>query len=264
MSETNRDEMAAQTKETLAAWNAFQRRLLTLVEAMGHDEDRLVLEVGESQELPKAEFCIEVGRVVARVAGMTRRETDIGRERLVCQAILLLRKAAGIPHPDLLTHRASGPVGQMSQVLGLEWTGGRRPALDFYRDLDKERLLELLEETIGEVHAEGRDEDDDIFLDHAGQRVFVRVLPNVAAIEIFTRAAHGARSRHQAALEVGILNRSNPWVWWQILGRDIIQTSTVEMNPFVPHHLMTTLDVFLTAMTATRDDLALRVGGEVA
>ena len=41
------------------------------------------------------------------------------------------------------------------------------------------------------------------------------------------------------------------------------QTATVETMPFAPHHLMTTMDVFLDAMT-TRDDLALRVGGEVA
>ena len=69
--------------------------------------------------------------------------------------------------------------------------------------------------------------------------------------------------RRQAAVEVGILNRSNPWIWWQVIGRAIVQTATVETMPFAPHHLMTTMAVFLDAMT-TRDDLALRVGGEVA
>ena len=83
------------------------------------------------------------------------------------------------------------------------------------------------------------------------------------ATVISTRVAHGARSRRQAAVEVGILNRSNPWIWWQVIGRDIVQTATVETMPFAPNHLMTTMDVFLDAMT-TRDDLALRVGGEVA
>ena len=83
------------------------------------------------------------------------------------------------------------------------------------------------------------------------------------AIVISTRVAHGARSRRQAAVEVGILNRSNAWVWWQVIGRDIVQTATVEALPFAPHHLMTTMEVFLDAMK-TRDDLALRVGGDVA
>lgn len=66
-----------------------------------------------------------------------------------------------------------------------------------------------------------------------------------------------------AAVEVGILNRSNPWIWWQVVGHDIFQTATVESMPFAPYHLMTTMAVFLKAMQL-RDDLALRVGGEVA
>ena len=91
----------------------------------------------------------------------------------------------------------------------------------------------------------------------------VRVLPDAPAIEITTRVAHGARSRRQAAVEVGILNRSNAWVWWQVVGHDIFQTATVESMPFAPYYLMTTMAVFLKAMQL-RDDLALRVGGEVA
>lgn len=264
MTDTNRDEMATETAEIRLAWRGFERRLLTLVEAMQHDQDRLILEVGDSKELPKAEFRMEAGRVVARIGDMNRRESRIGRAALVRHTILLLRKTAGVPHPDLLTHRAAGPVGQLSQVLGLEWTGGTRPELDFYIEPDKERMLELLQETIGQDHEVGRDDDGDLFLDHAGQRIFVRIHENFAAIEIFTRVAHGARSRRQAAVEVGILNRSTPWIWWQVSGRDIIQTATVELSPFVPHHLMTTLEVFLLAMTGTRADLALRIGGEVA
>ena len=34
--------------------------------------------------------------------------------------------------------------------------------------------------------------------------------------------------------------------------------------PFAPAHLDAMLDVFLETMTATRDDLAFRVGGRVA
>ena len=120
-----------------------------------------------------------------------------------------------------------------------------------------------MEDALNGVYDVGRDEDDDLFVEHLGQRVWVQVLPDAPAIVISTRVAHGARSRRQAAVEVGILNRSNAWVWWQVIGRDIVQTATVEAMPFAPHHLMTTMDVFLDAMK-TRDDLALRVGGEVA
>ena len=125
-------------------------------------------------------------------------------------------------------------------------------------------MLELVEQTIGAEMPVGRDEDDDFFVDHDGQRIWIRVLPNVPAIEISARAAHGTISRRQAAVEVGILNRSNPWIWWQVIGRDVFQTAIIDTSPFAPRHLMTTLEIFCQALSATRDDLALRVGGEVA
>lgn len=176
---------------------------------------------------------------------------------------MLLRNIAAVPHPDLLTHRAAGRINQMSPVLGLAWTGGARPPLDFFVESDREALVDLVEDALADVYAVGRDEDDDVFLDHLGQRVWVQVLPDAAAIQITTRVAHGVNSRRQAAVEVGILNRSDPWIWWQVIGRDVFQTATVESMPFAPHHLMTTMAVFLLAMQI-RDDLALRVGGEVA
>lgn len=265
MTDIDHEEMAAGAEEIWQAWKDFERRLLTLVEAMRHPQDRLVLEVGISDEVPRVDFRICGGNLLARVGEDEYTENHaVGREPLVHRAIMLLRNIAGIPHPDLLTHQAEGPVAQLTPVLGLAWTGGDRPSPDVYIETDPEALVDLVEDVLGDVYAVGRDEDDDVFLDHLGQRVWVRVLQDAPAIEITTRVAHRARSRRQAAVEVGILNRSDPWVWWQVVGHDVFQTATIETMPFAPHHLMTTMAVFLTALTATRDDLALRVGGEVA
>ena len=257
-------EMAAGVEEIHAAWKAFERKLLTLVEAMAHPQDRLVLEVGEQVEVPMVAFRMQSGALCATVGDDEYTENHaIGREPLVHRAIMVLRNIVGVPHPQLLTHRAEGPVAQMSPVLGLAWTGGLRTAPDVYAETDREALVDIVEEALSDDYEVFRDEDDDLYLEHLGQRVWVQVLPDAPAIVISTRVAHGARSRRQAAVEVGILNRSNPWIWWQVIGRDIVQTATVETMPFAPHHLMTTMAVFLDAMT-TRDDLALRVGGEVA
>ena len=264
MTDIDHEEMAAGAEEIWQAWKDFERRLLTLVETMGHPQDRLVLEVGGSHEVPTVDFRIDAGELTATIGDDHYREHIPGREPIVHRAIMLLRNIAGIPHPDLLTHQAEGPVAQLTQVLGLAWTGGNRPSPDVYIETDREALVDLVEDALGDVYSVGRDEDDDVFLDHLGQRVWVRVLPDAPAIEITTRVAHRARSRRQAAVEVGILNRSNPWVWWQVVGHDVFQTATIETMPFAPHHLMTTMAVFLNALTATRDDLALRVGGEVA
>ncbi len=265
MTDINHEELAAGAEEIHLAWKDFERRLLTLVEAMRHPQDRLVLELGDSPEVPTVEFRIYRGNLLAKVGEDEYTENHaLGREPLVHRAIMLLRNIAGVPHPHLLTHRATGPIAQMSPVLGLAWTGGPRPTPDFYIESDRGRLIDIVEEQLMEVHEVGRDDVDDLFIEHLGQKVWVRVLPDAPAIEIFTRVTHAAHSQRQAAVEVGILNRSNPWVWWQVVGRDVFQTATVESMPFAPHHLMTTLAVFLKAMTATRDDLALRVGGQVA
>ena len=257
-------EMAAGVEEIHAAWKAFERKLLTLVETMAHPQDRLVLEVGERVEVPMVEFRIEGGAFRATVGEVEYTE-DLanGREPIVHRASMVLRNIVGVPHPQLLTHSADGPCARLSPVLGLAWTGGPRPAPEVYAETDREVLLDIVEDALDGVYDVGRDEDDDLFVEHLGQRVWVQVLPDAPAIVISTRVAHGARSRRQAAVEVGILNRSNAWVRWQVIGRDIVQTATVEAMPFAPHHLMTTMEVFLDAMK-TRDDLALRVGGEVA
>lgn len=257
-------EMTAGVEEINAAWKAFERKLLTLVEAMAHPQDRLVLEVGEQVEVPVVAFNMEGGVLCATVGDDEYTENHaIGREPLVHRATMLLRNIVGVPHPHLLTHRAEGPVAQMSPVLGLAWTGGPRPAPEVYVETDREVLLDIVEETLAGFYDVGRDEDDDLFVEHLGQRVWVQVLPDAPAVVINTRVAHGVRSRRQAAVEAGILNRSNAWVWWQVIGRDIVQSATVDTMPFAPHHLLTTMEVFLDAMK-TRDDLALRVGGEVA
>lgn len=264
MSEINHEDRAAQVEEVHAAWKSFERRLLTLVEAMRHEQDRLVLEIRGSDEVPRVAFCLRGDMLQATIGDDEYDECFVEREAIVHRAIMLLRNIALVPHPDLLTHRASGSCASMSQVLGLAWTGGERPPLDFYVELDRDRLLDLLEEVIGAVHEVGRDDDDDLFVDHAGQRVYVRLSQDAAAIQIFALVTRDVRSRHQTAVELAVLNRSSLWITWQLWERSIQQTAVVDTTPFAPQHLMTTLALFIQTMVATRHDLALRVGGEVA
>ena len=256
-------EMAAGVAEVNREWRAFEHRLSTFVHTMQVEGESLVLEIGrggELHDLPTIEFTMG-DRLRAVIGGDRYDEQVAGRDAIVHRAIMLLRNIAEIPHPQLLTHRASGPCAAWSGVLGLAWTKGAGPG--YAHASSRDALLDLVEETIGTHIAVGRDEDDDFFVDHAGQRVWIRVLGE-AAVEISARVAHGAHSRRQAAVEVSILNRSSQWIWWQILGRDIYQTATIDAAPFAPEHLSSTLALFLDTMTSTRDDLALRVGGQVA
>ena len=51
---------------------------------------------------------------------------------------------------------------------------------------------------------------------------------------------------------------------WTLHDRSVWQTILLPGSPFVPSHLDAMLDVFFKAMTATRDDLAYRLGAKVA
>ena len=197
-------EMAAGVEEIHAAWKAFERKLLTLVEAMAHPQDRLVLEVGERVEVPMVAFRMQSGALCATVGDDEYTENHaIGREPLVHRAIMVLRNIVGVPHPQLLTHRADGPVAQMSPVLGLAWTGGLRTAPEVYVETDREALVDIVEEALSDDYEVFRDEDDDLFVEHLGQRVWVQVLPDAPAIVISTRVAHGARSRRHSSSNSG-------------------------------------------------------------
>ena len=108
------------------------------------------------------------------------------------------------------------------------------------------------------------DDDGDFVLHHLGQPVWVRVRADQPAVEIMARVAHDVHSRRATAVEIGLLNRDNLWVRWTLRDRTVWQTLVLPGSPFVPSHLDAMLDLFLEAMTSTRDDLAYRTGAKVA
>lgn len=120
---------------------------------------------------------------------------------------------------------------------------------------------QVLREKFGEVMV---DDDEDFVLRHLDQPVFVRVLPDQPAVQIFTRLVHGVRSRRGAAVEIGLLNRDDVWMKWILRDHSVWQSAMVPAMPFAETHLEVMLDLFWHSMERTRDDLALRTGGEVA
>lgn len=202
------------------------------------------------------------------------------------RVVAALRDRFGVTHPDLLTYRAWGPAAAGADQLGLCASGAvpvdtvdlpvRRHAegaaeslgtgeAEVHEPESRDDLLVLvgrvLRETCGEVMV---DDDGDFVLVHLGQPVFVRVLPDQPAVQVFTRVVHGVRSRRGAAVEVALLNRDEVWMKWILRETSIWQSAVVPAMPFAESHLVVMLELFLHAMETTRDDLALRTGGEVA
>ena len=108
------------------------------------------------------------------------------------------------------------------------------------------------------------DDDGDVVLTHMDQPVWVRARPDMPAVEIFARVVHDVHSRRATAVEIGLLNRDNLWVRWTLRERTVWQTLLLPASPFVPSHLDEMLDLYLAAMSETRDDLAYRTGAKVA
>ncbi|WP_183093205.1 TY-Chap domain-containing protein [Nocardioides stalactiti] len=199
------------------------------------------------------------------------------------QVVCVLRAHFGIAHPQLLTYNAWGPAAAGASVLGICATRdvpvdapqppkqrkpGPRPKKKGPRLVEpanRDELFEAVGQALAGICDEAPDVDDegDFFLEHMDQFVRVRVRHDSPTVEIVARVAHDVRSRRDTAVELGILNRDNPWVRWTLRDRAIWQQVAVPGLPFVPHHLAQRLDGFLTAMANTRDDLALRTRAKV-
>lgn len=201
-----------------------------------------------------------------------------GVAAVVGQAFTALRLHFKVPHPHLLTYEASGPAAARVGSLGLLASGDvpheqaaapvvlPPPASAALARMPASR--EELVAFVGAVlHAERPgdvtlDDDGDYVLHHLGQPVWVRVRQEQPAVEILARVAHGVYSRRATAVEIGLLNRDKAWTQWTLRDRDVWQTILLPGLPFVPVHLARMLEVFLAAMTETRDDLALRIGAK--
>ncbi|KRA37920.1 MULTISPECIES: T3SS (YopN, CesT) and YbjN peptide-binding chaperone 1 [unclassified Nocardioides] len=206
-------------------------------------------------------------------------------DEIVGTVVQALRQHFGIPHPQLLTYQAWGPAADEAEFLWLCATGdvpideptaaagtpseqGREPVLGqlALEPADREELVAYVASVLREKYeAETTlDDDGDFVLHHLGQPVWVRVRSDQPAVEIIARVAHDVHSRRSTAVEVGLLNRDSAWAKWDLRDRDVWQTLLLPGVPFVPRHLDAMLDVFLDAMTSTRDDLAYRTGAKVA
>ncbi len=108
------------------------------------------------------------------------------------------------------------------------------------------------------------DGDDDIVVRGFGYPVWVRVHQNQPAVQIFARVVRDVHSRRATATELAILNRDSAWCLWKQRGREVWPETMVLGRPFVPRHLDSMLDVFVSAVGEHRHDLAFRVGGKVA
>ena len=197
------------------------------------------------------------------------------------QTVQVLRDCFRVAHPQLLTYQAWGPAAEGASVLELCATGdvpieqsvapsaqdGAAPARGAIalEPADRDELLDMVASVLRRTYGTEpeADEDGDFVLEHMGQPVWVRVHTEQPAVQIMARVAHDVHSRRATAVEIGLLNRDNLWVRWNLRRREVWQTAALPGLPFVPSHLEEMLRIFCHAMTTHRDDLAYRTGARV-
>ena len=196
--------------------------------------------------------------------------TDPGR--LAHAVITACREQLGLPHPQLLTLRAEGPVASHTGPLRLIRSAavpvGRDPAdypnpIDVAVEVDshedaRQRYEELVERVTGRPCVV--DDDGHIVFDHVGHHMHIEFTPEVPFARIWAWVVRGVRSRSEAALEIARLNREDDLTSWVLDGRHVLQRTTVPVAPFLPRHAQSALEHFLFTYASTRDSIAGRLG----
>lgn len=206
--------------------------------------------------------------------------------------VVALREQFGVAHPELLTYRAWGRAAGAAGLLGLvastavpvdrvdrigpdapsgtslstvsgddeadEMTSFRR---EFTRPKDlTDVVIRFMRKNFDDVVV---DDTGALVVRHLGHLVFVNIMNEEPAVHVSARVVHNARSRAATAVEVELLNRDDLWMKWTVRRRTIWQEVTIPALPFAELHLAVLMDIFLHTLERTRDDLALRTGGEV-
>lgn len=182
------------------------------------------------------------------------------------------RDLLGVPHPQLLTLRAEGPVSAHTGPLRLLRTDcvpiGDDPAdypspvdvaVDVLDHVDaRERYEAIIERVTGRpcvVDDAGR-----LVFDHDGCRIHVEFARDDPHARIWAWVVRGVRSRSDAALEVARRNLGEGRTSWILDGRHVAQRTVVPVAPFLPRHAQFALEHFLYTFASTHATLARTLG----
>ncbi|WP_314037040.1 T3SS (YopN, CesT) and YbjN peptide-binding chaperone 1 [Dietzia sp. CH92] len=177
-----------------------------------------------------------------------------------------------VPHPQLLTLRCEGTVGRYTGALRLIRSDsvpvGRDPA-DYPNPIDVAVEVEDHEDARARYEAiiervTGRpcvvDDRGHLVFDLDGNRIHATFSEHEPYARLWAWVVRGVRSRADAALEVARLNAEDDLTAWVLVGRHVMQRTTVPVAPFLPRHAQFALEHFLITYSSTHAGIAARLG----
>lgn len=182
-------------------------------------------------------------------------------DRLAWMGVGALREVFGCVHPSFLTRSGMDEESPAPVVEPIQEPDEERVVV-FAKDRDElhahvvTALQVLLDEPEVKVDADG-----DVPIRTGRSVMFVRVLEQRPAIDVFAQIVLGPTDRERLAVELDILNRTHPLATFYTDGHAVVMSHRMMATPFVPMQLRIVVDRLLDDLDQIATTLAQRVGG---
>lgn len=187
-------------------------------------------------------------------------------DKLAVMAVQALRGVFGVAHPAFLSAQNPGE-GAATPELGIpspmvESAIERQEPLAVVPD-DVDHLRTLVDEALEPMfgHGPNHDSDGDIPVVAGSALLFVRVLEDAPAVEMFSTIVRGVSDLDEAAGAVSELNNGIRLIKFLLVDDVIVAVAHVAAMPFAPQQLRSVLDYMSRVADGLDDGLAARVGG---
>ncbi|AKE89480.1 hypothetical protein RAJCM14343_0581 [Rhodococcus aetherivorans] len=188
-------------------------------------------------------------------------------DQLAAVAVTALRRVWGVPHPLFLRTETfgAGRAAAFDLPAPAEETPPPAALPLAVETAGEEHVRELIESTLRERIGDVPlwDEDGDLALRVAGLLVFVGVGPHERTVDVFAPIVHNITGRTRAAEVVADLNRRWPHLKFVLVEDRVAVAAHLPASPFVPAHLLTTLDHVAQFLEGLDEAFGTRLGGEL-
>jgi hypothetical protein len=190
-------------------------------------------------------------------------------DRLAVMTVRALRDVFGVAHPAFLSAQSSGNNGAPPEL------GIPSPVVESTIEVDEplavmpesvEHLRSLVDAALTPVFGHGpkHDADGDIPVVAGSALLFIRVLDDAPAVEIFSTIVRGITALDAAARVVTDLNNGIRMIKFVLVDDVIIAVAHVAALPFAPLQLRGVLDYMSRVADGVDDGLVARLGGRRA
>lgn len=184
-------------------------------------------------------------------------------DRMAWMAVAALRDVYGCVHPSFLSLR-----GWREEVVPTSLTAQDcsitqdEPVLVFAADRDElhDQMVRAVGKWLDQTEV-NVDDDGDVPIRFGDSVLFVRVLENRPAIDVFAEIVIKPENGDRLGLELDILNRTHRLAKFYLKGETVVMRHRLVAAPFVSAQLKVVLDVLSHDLDELAGQLVQRVGG---